>query len=213
MPAPARERLKREYMRLRRRKRWVMSRARNRVGRAQVLARLPRGGVGVEVGTWHGDFAAHILRWTRPAQLFLVDPWRHAAGQGGYEHAMFSRAGSGQADMDRVHEGVLNRFADEINAKRVVVLRELSIEAAKRWDEETLDWVYLDGDHTYEAVRADLEAYWRLVKRGGFVAGDDYGFPGWWDDGVTRAVDEFTDTHGLDVAIMGAQFLLRKPSA
>jgi methyltransferase family protein len=204
MSARAKGRVIRRYL-------WLRRRARDRLGRFQVLARLPRGGVGAEVGTWRGDFSASILRWTRPTRLFLVDPWRHFAGEG-YEHAMFGGAGGGQVEMDQVHEGVLDRFKDEIRGGRVVVLRELSLEAAKRWDDEGLDWVYIDGDHAYEAVRADLHAYWRVLKQGGLLAGDDYGFPGWWNDGVTRAVDEFANAHGLDLTVMGSQFLLRKPA-
>jgi hypothetical protein len=184
---------------------------RRRAQRYRFLARLPRGAVGAEVGTWRGDFAATLLRWTRPARLFLVDPWRHSVDDG-YEHAMYGgRAGGGQEEMDRVYEGVLDRFEDEIRGGRIVVLREPSVEAANGWDDEWLDWVYLDGDHTYAAVRADLQAYWRVLKRRGIMGGDDYGVPGWWDDGVTRAVNEFADAHRLDLTVVGSQFLFKKP--
>jgi predicted O-methyltransferase YrrM len=85
------------------------------------------------------------------------------------------------------------------------------VDAAASFSDESLDWVYIDGDHSYEAVKRDLEAYYRVVKPGGFIAGDDYGAAnGWFGDGVTRAVDEFA-ARCADVTIIGSQFLLTKP--
>jgi SAM-dependent methyltransferase len=169
------------------------------------LAALPKGGSGAEIGTWRGDFAASILFWSRPTQLFLVDSWRFFPQA---RHAMFGIAD--QAEMDQIHEGVRDRFSDD---GRVIVLRKRSLEAAERWDGETLDWVYLDADHTYESVAADLKAWWRALRPGGILAGDDYGFPGWWADGVTQAVDEFAAARQLGLTVMGSQFLLRKPDS
>jgi len=75
----------------------------------------------------------------------------------------------------------------------------------------SFDWIYVDGNHLYEYVRADLERYDPKVKPGGLIAGDDYGVRGWWDDGVTRAVDEFVEARGYEVVSLEAnQFVLRK---
>ena len=46
-----------------------------------------------------------------------------------------------------------------------------------------LDWIYIDGDHSYEAVKADLKAAMQAVKRGGFICGDDMQTSQWWGDG------------------------------
>jgi len=52
------------------------------------------------------------------------------------------------------------------------------------------------------------------VKSGGLIAGDDYDETGWWEDGVTRAVDEFVGTgHCRLVLTRAGQFVLRKPEA
>jgi predicted O-methyltransferase YrrM len=66
--------------------------------------------------------------------------------------------------------------------------------AAARWT-QPIDWLYIDADHTYDGVRADLEAWAPFVVRGGLLLGDDYGhhlFPG-----VKQAWDEFEAAHGL----------------
>jgi predicted O-methyltransferase YrrM len=119
------------------------------------------------------------------------------------------RTQEGQRDMDAIYQSVLDRFHPRIERGQVDVRRSRSVEAASAFADDALDWVYIDGDHTYEAVKADLEAYYRTVKPGGYLAGDDYGLAGWWGDGVTRAVDEFAANAQL--TIIGTQFLLQKP--
>jgi hypothetical protein len=167
--------------------------------------------VGAEVGSWRGDSAARFLRWVRPECLFLIDPWRHTADPR-YRHAYYAGE-EGQPEVDRVYAAVLARFKDEIAQGRVVIRRESSLDAAARWSNGDLDWAYIDGDHMYDAVLADLEAYWSLLKPGGLLTGDDYGRLGWWDDGVTKAVKEFCGARSCVATIMGSQFVIKKPYA
>jgi hypothetical protein len=48
--------------------------------RDEVVARLPKEGIGAEVGVWKGDFAANLLQRTKPRRLYLIDPWMHCSG-------------------------------------------------------------------------------------------------------------------------------------
>ncbi|HYM46137.1 MAG TPA: class I SAM-dependent methyltransferase, partial [Solirubrobacteraceae bacterium] len=151
-----------------------------------MLALLPEGGVCAEIGTWRGDNAARILSSRRPRQLYLVDPWEYRT-EDKYEQAWFGRrARSGQQDMDAIYESVVDRFRSDIDNGQVVVKRQRSIDAAASFADDALDWVYIDGDHSYEGVKGDLEAYYRTVKSGGFLAGDDYENAGWWGDADKR---------------------------
>ena len=54
------------------------------------------------------------------------------------------------------------------------------------------DFIYIDADHTYEAVKKDIHAWYRLLKIGGYMGGHDYGFPevAVKHNGVKKAVDE-----------------------
>ena len=71
--------------------------------------------------------------------------------------------------------------------------------------------VYIDGNHLYEFVKGDLEVYWSKVKSGGYIAGDDYGVRGWWQNGVTKAVDEFRSKRLCEtILIRDRQFLLQR---
>jgi methyltransferase family protein len=195
------------FRRLRRR---LGIRRKPRTPRVQLLKLLPKGAVCAEIGTWRGDFAANVLSSTHPRQLSLVDPWEYRE-ESAYEGALYGgQTHAGREEMESIYQSVVDRFRSNIERGEVVVKRMRSVDAAASFPDHSFDWVYIDGDHTYEAVRSDLEAYYRTVKPGGFLAGDDYGTAGWWDDGVTRAVDEFA-ARGTSLTVIGSQFLLRKP--
>jgi Methyltransferase domain len=186
--------------------------ARHRQERARLLRRLPKRSVGVEIGVWAGDLSAAILRAVRPTRLHLLDPWAYAPDER-YEQAWYggARAGS-QAEMDKVYERVLQRFDSEIADGAVVIHRSTSAEAVVGFEDSSLDWVYVDGNHLYEYVRTDLELFAPKVRPGGLLAGDDYGAAGWWDDGVRRAVDRLlvTQAGAYESVFLRDQFLLRR---
>lgn len=178
--------------------------------RSTLLKALPRGGRGAEVGVWRGDFSALLLSRTKPRHLTLIDPWRFRPDLPGAWYGGTS-AGS-QADMDMIASAVARRFAREIASQRVTIRRADSEVAADDFSDGSLDWVYIDGDHTFERVRGDLLAFLPKVKRGGFIAGDDYGSEGWWKNGVTQAVMDFIRHSETTVTyIHRGQFLLQVP--
>jgi predicted O-methyltransferase YrrM len=155
-----------------------------------ILARMPRGGVCAEIGVAHGNFSASILAIARPRRLSLIDPW-------------ISRP--------ELEESVRARFADEIRAGRVEVIHSTSEAASGKFADQSLDWLYIDGNHNYEFVRKDLELYFPKVKRGGYIVCDDYHYAGKWNDGVTRAVDEFMTTRRCRrIFKRRSQFVMRK---
>ena len=188
-----------------------MVRLLRRDGRDALLKLLPADSVGAEIGVWKGDFSARILRSVRPARLHLIDPWSFRRDDAHQDAWYGGKAAADQAAMDRIHEQVVRRFRKETAAGVVEVHRSPSAEAAALFPDGYFDWVYVDGDHVYEAVRADLDLFDPKMRAGGLIAGDDYGQVGWWEDGVTRAVDEFVEARGYEVMSLAAnQFVLRK---
>lgn len=172
-----------------------------------LLKKLPRNSICAEIGVLRGDFSERILEIVKPRELHLIDPW------------LFSRSrAKSQQELDERHEAVCRRFARECSAGIVTIHREPSIDAGRRFADGYFDWVYIDGDHAYEAVKRDLEIYCAKVKPGGYITGDDYHHPGHWDDGVTIAVDEFI-AKGVCAPVYlkrnsikkRSQFMLRKP--
>lgn len=114
--------------------------------------------------------------------------------------------------MDERYQRVLDRFSSSICDGRVEVRRDLSAIAADGFDDEQLDWVYIDGNHLYEFVMEDLVKYDSKVKPGGIIAGDDFGVMGWWDNGVEKAVRKFVEERaGYELRVRGDQFMIFKP--
>jgi len=180
--------------------------------RRRVLEMMPSQSVCAEIGVWKGDFSARILEVVRPAILHLIDPWRFEAGPEYSEAWYGGSAAKSQADMDAIHAAVRYRFEPQVESGRVAVRRQASAAAAEAFEDGYFDWVYIDANHQYEFVMQDLQAYWPKVKTGGMVAGDDYGTPGWWEDGVTLAVREFSAQVPATLQTLGTQFILTKRS-
>ena len=182
------------------------------VGRRRwLLAKMPRGSTGAEIGVWKGDLSARILAVVRPKRLYLIDPWRKAERD--TVRFMDTQSAGDQTYMDSVHDSVVNRFNAAISRGVVVVHRARSQDAATKIPTDSLDWAYIDGDHTYEAVLADLHAYADKVRPGGFLAGDDYAQGGRYRGGVKRAVDEFVGSGEYRLVLIRArQFILERKS-
>lgn len=176
-----------------------------------LLQAMPGGGCCAEIGVDRGDFSRRILNVNSPAELHLIDPWEYRPA-GTYADARYGgdRGGS-QEKMDAVYRSVRERFREEMASGRVQVHRKTSAAAAESFPPGHFDWVYIDGNHLYEHVKRDLNLFFPKVRRGGYLAGDDYGVEGWWDDGVTRAVDEFVTVDEVEpVMFREHQFVLRR---
>lgn len=160
--------------------------------RLALLDLLPNGGVVAEIGVQQGDFAAEILRRCEPRLLVLIDCWRHQP-DGPYR---LDKSNIPQAEHDRFHAQVCERFRAELGQGRVVIFRGFSSEVLPILTDGWFDWVYLDADHSYAAVRKDLAWCSLKVKDGGLIAGHDYVDAPNRDFGVVQAVTEFCQNEG-----------------
>lgn len=186
-------------------------------GSAVTARRIRSGSVGVEIGVWRGDSSARFLR--KASHLHLVDPWAVASYDGTGEFAgrdEFLRRYAevvGSTDVqrfaayyDQVHREVAERFA----GYPVTIHRMTSAKFFATFKEE-VDWVYIDGLHSFKGCLADLRGAHDIVKRGGTIYGDDYGMRNHPRlGGVSRAVDLFARETGLKVKKLGGlQFEIR----
>lgn len=128
----------------------------------------------VEVGVLQGDQAAEVFFYLNPEESWLVDPWStdFAAGY----------AGTKQKEWDEMHDFVQRRFQ---SFPGVNILRNTSEEAASLVPDD-LDFVYIDGDHSYLGCKLDIESWWPKIKVGGILGGDDLEY-----SGVQSAIGEF----------------------
>lgn len=110
-----------------------------------------------------------------------------------------------QENQDRRFLIVLNKFKDQISRGTVHIMRVTSDNAVSEFPDNFFDFVYIDGDHSYDQVRKDLRNYYTKVKPGGFFCGDDYHF-----EGVRQAVDEFAKEKQISFTIKDRQFITIK---
>jgi Methyltransferase domain len=189
----------------------AVSRLRDKDLRACVLNHIPKHSVCAEIGVYRGDFSQLILR-REPKKLHLIDPWKFEENPAYAGSFYGGTLGKNQAKMETIYQSVLGRFRSEIGSGAVEVHRSSSAKSSTQFPDDYFDWIYIDGNHQYEFVKADLEMFLPKVKPRGFLAGDDYGTPGWWQDGVSRAVDEAIASGRFErVLLANHQFLLRKP--
>lgn len=143
----------------------------------------------VELGTWLGasaiPVARSIQRWG--GTLSCVDTWAGDLNDDG---------GSQPGKVPVMLMTCARAIVEAGVGANIRLIPAMTIDAARYWS-EPIDFLYVDADHGYDGVRADLEAWVPHVKPGGLIVGDDYGnalYPG-----VKEAWDEFEMLYSLDL--------------
>lgn len=173
--------------------------------RANFVACLPRGGIGIEIGVAEGEFSSVLLDRVAPFELHLVDPWVHQDRP----DYMPDKNNVDDITQESRFEGVTRKFETEIAAGRVHVHRGFSKDILPGFDHESFDWAYVDAMHTREAVLEDLRLVWPKVKPEGFLLGHDLtngpqaraqGF------GVVEGVQDFIEESGAQLIAVTMTF-------
>ena len=154
-----------------------------------MLGLVPKHTRGAEIGVCLGDFSREILKAVDPELLVLIDVWQHI--DLGYQDKLMGHNG---IQLKR-YRAVCREFGLDT---RVKIIRDLSAALSLTIPEKHLDWIYIDGDHSYRGCRADLDIADTLVKDSGLIMGHDYD-P--LHPGVIQAVDEFVAAHGYHMIL------------
>jgi len=147
-----------------------------------------------EVGTFKGFNASNIVRVLNIKEIYLIDPYvAYDDGSGPAQKT--------QEEMDIIYQETKRKFF----YFPAIFIRKFSDEALD--DIPMVDFCYIDGNHTYEWVKKDIENYWPKVKKGGVIAGDDFR-----DNrlGLKKAVREFADKNNLKLNIKDTDWWIRK---
>ena len=150
--------------------------------------------VGAEVGVYQGKLSKHLLRCCSNLKLYMIDRWKSPDPASKY-----ARSGDAASQKSNYYMRGFQKLAKKrtsFAADRRFLRRGESTEIAKEFQDETLDFVFIDADHTYESVLADLKAWVPKVRYGGLISGHDIDNPlgdtGAEEDwGVRRAVTDF----------------------
>lgn len=144
---------------------------------------------GVEVGASKGDFSKSLLSRWKDGVLFMVDKWEKK---------------------DEKYQ-VLSDCLENISKynSRCHMMRMPSDVACKLFSDESLDFVYLDDDHSYDGFISDFNNWFPKVKKGGLIAGHNYMMIHWYDgkfldnnkDKAIYSGDNFLGVYGINTAI------------
>jgi predicted O-methyltransferase YrrM len=134
--------------------------------------------IGVEIGTRKGEYARVLCSANPKLTLFCVDPWM------------------AYASVKQESQDVLFQMAKKnLDGFQVTLVKKFSLDALADFGDEVLDFVYIDGNHTFDYCCTDIIFWSRKVKVGGVVAVHDY-MPGTWH-GVMQAVNAYTTCHDI----------------
>jgi hypothetical protein len=142
---------------------------------------------GAEIGVYKGVSTRVLLERFPHCRLLLVDPWKTWDEDTSYGKSSGMQPKT-QVDWNTVYTQALENIGPATHRCRV--MRMTSELAAAQVPDKSLDFVFIDADHTYEATKRDIELWLPKVKT--IIIGHDYNGKGdragCW--GVKRAVDE-----------------------
>jgi predicted O-methyltransferase YrrM len=143
-----------------------------------------------EIGVAYGTHAKQILSSTNLDQLYLIDSM--VEHEGGFHNDIMSKEPIIPGNnFNELYELVQNELATW--KSKFTFLRQPSLSVTEEQiPDGSLDCIFIDADHSYKAVLADLTFWWKKLRVGGQMMGDDF-----WIDGVQKAVNEFASTNGL----------------
>lgn len=122
---------------------------------------------GAEIGVERGLYSEVLLKGNPNLELFCVDPWMASAYD---QKAAIHAVDTEQSKYDeRYHECV-----KRLEPYRAIILRKPSLEALDDFEDESLDFVYIDANHDFPNFINDLHGWKKKVKVGGIVSGHDY---------------------------------------
>ena len=157
----------------------------------KMVEKFPSGSKFVEIGSWKGKssafMAVEIANSNKNIEFYCVDTW-----EGSVEHQ----------DRDD-----LKSLYDTFNQNMMplkdyhIPLKMISLEAVEKFEDKSLDFVFIDASHEYEDVKKDIISWLPKVKEGGIIAGHDYYLNGTdFFPGVKQAVNETLKSNELEFA-------------
>jgi len=145
----------------------------------------------VELGSWKGRSTAWLASGVRDrgaGRVYAVDTWKGTEGEPILEDLL---TGYGEGQLYR-------EFASNLESRGLLEfvepVRSDTLTAARNWDPaKKIGVLFIDADHSYQAVRADFEFWSPYVEVGGFVVFDDV--PGYW--GPSRLATELPKWYSM----------------
>jgi predicted O-methyltransferase YrrM len=144
----------------------------------------------VEIGVRFGYNAEYVLKNFDVEKIYLIDPYV-------------------ELDYDRVNFGNQNNIdnyklttIDKLNTykDKVVWMEDFSYNTHQLISDDSVDILYIDGDHSYDGVYSDLDNYYSKVRSGGLIIGDDYN-----ENGTEKAITNWSKDNDIEFKISHAK--------
>lgn len=153
-----------------------------------ILDRIPKDRelIGAEIGVLKANTAMRLLKARNNITHIMIDAWEVPPAGSPYAKSGDDNSAKAQEE----HDGAYKITCQRVSAfgERAVIKRMLSEEAAREIENNSLDYVFIDADHSYEGVKKDIRLWRPKVKPGGWIGFHDYDHPRL--PGVKKAVDE-----------------------
>lgn len=140
---------------------------------------------GAEIGVHQGELSRHLLRGHKGLTLYMVDMWSHDTYTGKSEESAkqkYIELYQNECEINLQK----TRDATRKYKRRRIIIQGDSVISAETLPDASLDFCFIDADHSYEGVKRDIAAWKPKVKKGGYICGHDY--PRY--EGVVKAVNE-----------------------
>ncbi len=146
----------------------------------------------VEVGIGYGTHAKYILKNNDTIEkLYLVDPTKFYPNDGFASDIMKQEPIIPGNNFNELYDLIKQELSPWENKVTWFRTESLSI-TNEQIPNDSIDCIFIDGDHSYKAVLNDLRFWWNKLRVGGQMLGDDY-----WMPEVERAVKEFSSEYKI----------------
>lgn len=142
---------------------------------------------GVEVGVEKGEYSKLICEMNTQMKVWGVDPWTK------YEEYREYKPG----DLEGIYEIMLDKMKNYIADGQYTPVRKKSMDALADFEDNSLDFVYIDGNHEKDFPYDDIVGWYKKVKKGGILAGHDYVRVKVWNFTIKDALDKFTKEQNI----------------
>ena len=153
---------------------FIVRKGRDRLGELTVRLGLNKG---VEIGVNKGDFSVHLCKSNPNLHMTCVDWWK--------KYGILSQ---------KKQDAYYAKACENLKPFNTTIIRESSLDALKHFGNGAFDFLYIDGDHTYDGCSLDLILWSRKVRQGGIIALHDYHLT----SGVGAAVEGYIRGHRVE---------------
>lgn len=136
--------------------------------RYEVLYKLPQGGTVVEVGVAYGDFTRHILKVLKPDSFIAIDSFGISPDDEPWGRQVLKDRGCSH------YEYYQSEFRDYTEKGTFQIKQGMSWDMIEALPDHSVDYMYVDADHSYLAVSQEIRALKSKMKEDGIIQFNDY---------------------------------------